>query len=173
MRPLSLSVHIRSQVSALVDGQLPPAEAERAWAHVLTCPGCRHLVQREGWTKHQLAGLAGPAGPAERSPHPSLQGRLYGLAPDHPAYGLGRERGFDPGAWAGVDRLEHAARRRRTTVVMAGAGSLGAAVIGLVALTVPPVSQGERPAPAMVRTDLGGAQHRTTPRTGPPRDRRH
>ena len=51
---LSLSGHIGSKVSALVDGQLPPSEEERAWSHVLTCPGCRRLVEHEGWTKRQL-----------------------------------------------------------------------------------------------------------------------
>ena len=30
--------HVGTRVSALVDGQLPAAEAERLWAHVHLCP---------------------------------------------------------------------------------------------------------------------------------------
>ena len=51
---LSLSGHIGAKASALVDGQLSPAEEERAWSHVLTCPGCRRRVEREGWTGRVL-----------------------------------------------------------------------------------------------------------------------
>ncbi|WP_162177339.1 zf-HC2 domain-containing protein, partial [Actinotalea ferrariae] len=32
--------HLGSRLSALVDGQLPPAAAERALEHVATCPAC-------------------------------------------------------------------------------------------------------------------------------------
>lgn len=32
--------HLGSQISALVDGQLPPSQAERALAHVACCPAC-------------------------------------------------------------------------------------------------------------------------------------
>ena len=57
---LSLSGHIGTMASALVDGQLPEAEAERAWSHVLTCPGCRRLVEHEGMVKRRLGGLSSP-----------------------------------------------------------------------------------------------------------------
>ena len=50
--------HLGSRVSALLDGQLSPAEAERAWAHVHACHACRDLVEREGWVKTRLAGLS-------------------------------------------------------------------------------------------------------------------
>ncbi len=68
--------HLGSRVSALLDGQLPAAEAERAWAHVHACHACRDQVEREGWVKTQLAGLSfgrdaapgPPQGFAPRSP---------------------------------------------------------------------------------------------------------
>ena len=50
--------HLGSRVSALVDGQLAPEDAERAWSHVHTCPACRRLVEHEGWVKTRLAGLS-------------------------------------------------------------------------------------------------------------------
>ena len=46
--------HVGTKVSALVDGQLPTAEAERVWAHVHVCPLCRAEVEREGWVKTRL-----------------------------------------------------------------------------------------------------------------------
>ena len=46
--------HLGSRVSALLDGQLPPDEAERAWGHVHSCHACRDLVEREGWVKTRL-----------------------------------------------------------------------------------------------------------------------
>jgi len=73
---LSLSGHIGSKVSALVDGQLAPAEEERAWSHVLTCPGCRRLVEHEGWTKRQLGSLCGSP---MVDPPPQLLGSLYAV----------------------------------------------------------------------------------------------
>ena len=50
--------HLGSRVSALLDGQLSPADTERAWEHVHSCHACRDLVEREGWVKTRLAGLA-------------------------------------------------------------------------------------------------------------------
>ena len=58
----------------------PPAEAERAWAHVLACPGCRDLVEREGWVKTQArrhsraTGRARPTGSRARSRTASFLG---------------------------------------------------------------------------------------------------
>ena len=51
-------MHLGSRVSALLDGRLPAAEEERAWAHVHECHPCRDLVEREGWVKTRLAGLS-------------------------------------------------------------------------------------------------------------------
>lgn len=111
--------HVGSRVSALVDGQLPPAETERLWAHVHRCAGCWRAVEREGWVKRQLLGLA------VTSPPPS-----YGLrgALAHPS-------AVPPGPPLGLD---HGSRRRVVVGVAAlGAGSIGAAMVGVIALSVP------------------------------------
>ncbi len=137
MRPLALTGHIGASVSALVDGQLSPEAEERAWAHVMACPGCRRLVENEGWTKNRLRAID----PAPGGVPDTLIGALY-----------------DVSAWAEVDEIERVTRRRRTGVALIGAGSVGVAVLGIVALTSPPAGQGELPAPgpAMVRPDLVG-----------------
>lgn len=131
---LSLSGHIGTKASALVDGQLSPAEEERAWSHVLACPGCRRLVEREGWVKRQLGSLASPG---EVAPPPQLLGSLYAVD-----------------AWAAVDQIEQRSRRRRTTAVVVGGGAVGACVLGLLTMTGGPASRTEVPtSPAMIRGD--------------------
>jgi len=133
---LKLHGHIGSTASALVDGQLSPAEEERAWKHVLGCPGCRRLVEKEGWVKQRLAGLAAPHGFA---PPPSLIGSLY-----------------DVDAWATVDDIERRSTRRRTATAIVGAGSVGLAVMAVMAVTSPPAGLGEVPgtrAPATIGQD--------------------
>jgi len=131
---LSLSGHIGTKASALVDGQLSPAEEERAWSHVLTCPGCRRLVEREGWVKRQLGSLASPG---EVDTPPQLLGSLYAVD-----------------AWAAVDQIEQQSRRRRTTVVVVGSGAVGACVFGLLTITGGPAGRTEVPtSPAMIRGD--------------------
>lgn len=130
---ISLTGHIGSRVSALVDGQLTPAEEERAWAHVLGCPGCRRQVQREGWIKNQLRLLGEPE-------------------PTAPSLGLSRAL-YDVDAWAAVDAIERRSTRRRVAAVAVGGGAVGAAVLGLVTLTggLPSGSNPVRPAPATIR----------------------
>jgi len=131
---LKLHGHIGSAASALVDGQLAPAEEERAWRHVVGCPGCRRLVEREGWLKRRLAGLGTPAA-AVAAPS-ALVGSLY-----------------DVDAWAAVDEIERRSTRRRATAALVGAGSVGLAAMALVAVTSPPAGRGEIPgnrAPAMI-----------------------
>ena len=133
---LSLSGHIGTKASALVDGQLTPTEEERAWSHVLTCPGCRRLVEQEAWVKRQLGSLSDP----QRSDPPAqLLGSLY-----------------DVDAWATVDHIEQQSRRRRTTAVLVGGGAVGACVLGLLTVTGGPVGRADVPArqsPAMIRGD--------------------
>ena len=136
----SLSGHIGAKVSALVDGQLSSVEEERAWSHVLACPGCRRLVEHEGWTKRQL-GLLSDEPPRQSAPPAQLVGSLY-----------------DVGAWATVDGIERRSTRRRAAVVLVGGGAFGAAVFGLVAVTGPTLG-GEvptRPSPATIRGDAPG-----------------
>jgi hypothetical protein len=149
---LRLHGHIGDAVAALVDGQLAPDEEERAWAHVLGCPGCRALVEREAWTKQRLAGLSQPRPTEPVPPHlTDVLGRM-------PA-GPGDLDGADSAeAWAHVRRLERRATRRRATVALVGVGSAGVAAAALLSLGSPlagepgPVDRG----PASIRPDLGG-----------------
>jgi anti-sigma factor RsiW len=141
---LSLSGHIGTKASALVDGQLSRAEEERAWSHVLACPGCRRLVEHEGWTKRQLGSLAGPA---EAAPPPQLLGSLY-----------------DVDAWAAVDAIEKRSLRRRTASLVVGGGAVGVCVLGLI--TVTGGATGRTDVPRLPTTD-NRAQLAPTPSPSP------
>lgn len=113
-----------SSVSALVDGQLDAEAADRAWAHVLRCPECRRLVEREGWIKRQLAGMG------SNEPSARLLDSLYELTPSSQPSWEGLE------AWAAVDAIEHRGRaRRRTGIALVGAGSVSAALFGVAAIS--------------------------------------
>ena len=103
--------HLGNRVSALLDGQLPPEETERAWAHVHVCHFCRDAVEREGWVKTRLAGLS--AGPQGASEH--LKGSLL------------------CGTSAPVGPVDHD-RPRRAAMVLLGGSAAGVAVLGVVAL---------------------------------------
>jgi anti-sigma factor RsiW len=119
--------HVGSRVSALVDGQLPPAEAERLWAHVHTCPVCHAQVEREGWIKTQLVGFAA-ACPPPAAPH-GLRGALAHVS-------------CTPTAAASPLGLQPGERRRMMTLAAVGAGSIGAAMVGVIALSVPAEAPG-------------------------------
>ncbi len=123
-----LGGHLGIAVSALLDGQLDPSSAERAWAHVHSCETCCRQVEREGWVKTRLAAMTGD----EDAPPQQLLGSLYGLGSSSAAQ-------RDPSgaaAWAAVGELERRGRaRRRTGLVVAGAGSVSAAVFGLASLS--------------------------------------
>jgi anti-sigma factor RsiW len=126
---MSFGGHIGSLASALVDGQLDHDEAERAWQHVLSCPPCRSLVEREGWVKRQLVTIRDEGEP--------------------PAALLGSLRNLDPAAeaWAAVDELEHKERgRRRVGLALAGAGSVSVAVFGIATLGASGLGLGGAPA---------------------------
>lgn len=136
-------IHLGARVGALVDGQLPPAEAERWWAHVHGCDLCRRAVEREGWVKTRLAGAPAPEAPA------GLRGSLTGVT-----------------AWP---ELEENPRERRRALVTAavGAGSLGVALVGVLAVSVPANAPGlDRRAPAASLTRPSDAPRTTTPRIG-------
>lgn len=108
--------HLGNRVSALLDGQLGPEEEERAWAHVHGCSACRDLVEHEGWVKTRLLGLSRDDDVAPRE----LKGVLG-----------------DP--YACADRLEeYPGQPRRYRMVALGGGAVGAAVLGVLALTVLP-----------------------------------
>ena len=125
-----LGGHLGVTVSALVDGQLDPTSAERAWAHVQGCALCQRQVEREGWVKTQLAAMTG-----EQGPPPQLLGSLYGLGAVDAA--PVDEPSPDPAlAWAAVEELEGQGRGlRRAGIALAGLGSVSAAVFGLATLT--------------------------------------
>ena len=103
--------HLGNRVSALLDGQLPPEEAERAWAHVHVCHFCRDAVEREGWVKTRLARLS--SGPHAASDH--LKGSLLG----------GHSLAIAPA---------HHDRPRRAAMVLLGGSAASVAVLGVVAL---------------------------------------
>jgi hypothetical protein len=114
--------HLGDRVSALLDGQLAPAEEERAWAHVHDCHQCRDLVEREGWVKTRLAGLSFEAAAAPSSLKGSLLSSLAHGVPPGEAYLASAP---DP-------------RPRRVTLVALGGGAAGAAVMGVLALGAAP-----------------------------------
>jgi hypothetical protein len=137
-----LGGHLGDTVSALLDGQLDSASAERAWAHVHACALCDQQVKREGWVKTQLASVGREAGPP-----PQLLGSLYALSEE------GR-------AWQAVHAVEHRERgRRRTGLVLAGAGSVSAVVLGLAGLSgaIPGFGPAQGGAPAASITGPGAS----------------
>ena len=140
--------HLGSRVSALLDGQLSPEEAERAWAHVHACHACRDLVEREGWIKTRLAGLSHGAT----------------AAPDH-------LKGSLLGPHAHAHHLDVLGRRSRSWAGLAiGGGAVGVAVLGVLALgAAPPDGPVDRRAPV---TNIGQSDSPRTPAptsTGPRR----
>lgn len=151
--------HLGDRAGALVDDQLSPDEAARAWAHVESCTPCAQEVQRQSWLKSRLSAFSAPA--ADPAPDAGLLGALYDVD--------ARTRT----AWQETDAIE--ARSRRRTLTLVGAGSVSAAVLGVLALTGSPAGQGERlpvrPAPARMSAVLAGvgsqpsARPSTTPST--------
>jgi len=124
--------HLGARVSALLDGQLPAAEAEEAWRHVYGCHSCRDLVEREGWVKSRLAGLADGAACGLPASHP-LKGSLLNLT---------------PGESYLAPRRERLSRRTGFGVAVVGGGAMGAAVLGVVALVLAPGGVGDQRPPA-------------------------
>jgi predicted anti-sigma-YlaC factor YlaD len=144
--------HLGVAVSALLDGQLGPSSAERAWAHVHTCDSCRRQVRREGWVKTRLATMTGEDG---GTPPEQLLGSLYGLG--MPRCGPPDQSGA--AAWAAVEEIERRGRARRTGLALAGAGSVSVAVLGLASLTGASLGiGGSSPAPttALTRAPVTG-----------------
>lgn len=115
--------HLGSRASALLDGQLPPAEAERAWEHVLGCHACRDLVEREGWIKTRLAGLQYDA--SATSAPDGLKGALIGASVAGP-----------PGDALLTMAPDH--RRRNVGLAAIGGGAVGAAMMGVLVFGVAP-----------------------------------
>ena len=114
--------HLGTLVSALLDGQLPVEDEERAWEHVHACHQCRDQVEREGWVKTRLAGLSFGSG-ADVPSH--LRSSL-----------LGASLSLTPGEAFLVADQE--SRVRRSGLVAIGSGAVGAAVVGVLALGAAP-----------------------------------
>lgn len=126
-------MHLGSRVSALLDGRLPAAEEERAWAHVHECNPCRDLVEREGWIKTRLAGL-------------SFADRAACEAPDRLKSSLlGCGSALTPPAFSTTSTT---VRARHRSLVAIGGGAAGAAVVGVLALGAAGTPQLERRAPS-------------------------
>lgn len=162
--------HLGARASALLDGQLPPAEAERLWAHVHGCHLCRDLVEREGWVKTRLSGLASRE--ATRAPD-HLKGALLGACSMPPArtpadganpYAptpCDRVPGLPPVVRAGSPGSAPAQRPRRTAVLAGVGGAAGMAVLGVLALGTAPAD-----APTVDRRAPVADLDRVTPQPG-------
>ena len=118
--------HLGPKVSALLDGQMSPADEERAWEHVHSCHECRDAVEREGWVKTRLATMqyAGSAAPSHLKGSLLFQGIAAGWADS--------EEGL----------VGSAVARSRRHLGMAGisSGAVGAAVMGVLALGASPAN---------------------------------
>lgn len=139
--------HVGTKVSALIDGQLPDAEAERLWDHVHACPLCRDRVEHEGWIKTRLAGLGMPS---EQPAAPNYLRSVLCATTDLPTL-------------PGGEPVAAQNRRRTLAVAVLGAGSVGAAMVGVLALAMPASAPpADRRAPA---TSLTGPASQTRPVT--------
>jgi hypothetical protein len=117
--------HLGTRVSALLDGQLSPADEERAWEHVHSCHQCRDAVEREGWVKTRLATmqLMGTHTPSHLKGSLLVRGLVADWPDEHPA-------------------LAGAATERRRHLGLTGisSGAVGAAVMGVLALGASPAN---------------------------------
>jgi hypothetical protein len=136
--------HLGTRVSALLDGQLPAQDEERAWDHVHSCHLCRDLVEREGWVKTRLAefGLVPGAAPS------GLKGSLLSapeLVPPGEAY---------------LVAVGAPARSRAAAVAM-GSGAVGMAMLGVLLVGTSPASapstDRRAPATSLVGSGLVGS----------------
>ncbi|MGH3350284.1 MAG: hypothetical protein ACRDPS_06410 [Nocardioides sp.] len=150
-----LGNHLGARTSALLDGQLPAAEEERAWAHVHGCCACRRQVEREGWLKSRLAGLGvdpGVCAPADLKG--SLRGGVMAASMRWPEPAEGWPSADD----LGEDGADPRSMRRTLVMVAAGGGAVGAAVFGMFAFAAAPAdAPGPRNVPVTAVTQVPGA----------------
>ena len=107
-----LSGHLTgAQVTAYADGQIKATETERVTAHLQHCTQCANAVQREAWLKVRLSGLGGPM---------PVTPKVVGLLD------------FDARELDSPVATTSTPSRRRTTIALAGAGTVGAAVFGVM-----------------------------------------
>ncbi len=158
-----MSAHLGDWLSPLADGQLPPAQAERALAHVAVCRTCAAGLEAERAARAALASAADVA------VAPDLADRLMALSEtvpptagdplrDRPAGAPGPAAGFDPPL---TGDLAAASRQRRVRRgIGLGIGGMGLAAAALFAAgEVPVVVPDPTPAQALTllaRTAPGG-----------------
>ncbi|MGI5189974.1 zf-HC2 domain-containing protein [Promicromonospora sp. CA-289599] len=137
--------HLGDLISALADGQLSPAETERALSHVTMCRLCARELDSARAARRALSSAA------DVVPDPALTARLMALqasipptdddplrrpflGPDPLSAPMWQTSAFDVGA--GFDgRVDRPARRRRTARITAlGVGGVG--VLGLALFTL-------------------------------------
>jgi len=155
--------HLGTWVSALVDGQLSPAAAERALAHVAACPACADEVAAARQARRALSVTPDVA------PDPELTARLLALAGDlQPSSAAPGRRDqhrqvvpLGESAYAMPARAlsGELGRRRTPGRVLAGALAGAGVVVGslLVVGEGAPVVPATHPAAAL--TALGRAPH--------------
>ena len=140
--------HLRDDVSALVDGQLPPERAEAAMAHLVTCDRCAGLVAVERASRRRLAQAR------DVRPSDDLTARLMQLAQSPAPEPTSRARAIVDRAW---EPLTYGPGRRRAFVrgsaVLAGAA-------GVLAVLVVVGTVSERTGdPAQMLADVAGPAH--------------
>lgn len=124
------------RVADLADGRMTPAEAERAFAHVATCSGCRAALDAHRSASSSLHAAEAPA------PSQDFLARLSGLAPaadpapvpDPAAASIPAQTGpggVRPVGPAGV-RPRASRRPRRRVVVATAAGAAALAIAAAV-----------------------------------------
>jgi hypothetical protein len=133
--------HLGPRTSALLDGQLSPADEERAWDHVHSCHQCRDAVEREGWVKTRLARMQFQSSAAPSHLKGSL---LFGAM----------VACWDDGSTVADGDLAGVAARARRHLGMVGisSGAIGAAVMGVLALGASPAN-----APGVVNRPTGSS----------------
>ncbi|WP_435735366.1 zf-HC2 domain-containing protein [Cellulosimicrobium sp. PMB13] len=137
-----MTSHLGSRLSALVDGQLSPAESERALVHVAGCVRCADELAAARAARRALSAAA------HVEPAPDLTARLLALSAQIPPSDQDPLRrapvATDPwaqrpalpaGAWSG--ELRGGVLRRRVATALAG--GVGVVAVGLFALGESPV----------------------------------
>lgn len=120
--------HLGSRLSALVDGQLPPDQAERVLGHVAACAACAEELAAARTARGTLAGIAGV------EPDPRLTARLLALGcapPVHP-HAAGPGTGSLPLPGSGAQQATLTGdlhRRRRRWPAVAGVAAGGVVVL--------------------------------------------
>ena len=109
--------HLGDRMAALVDGELDHDERDRALVHLARCAECRLAVQQERWVKARLQSL--PAG----EPSAAMLSSLFATTGSP-----------STGSPAMLALPAATTRRGRPGLVLAGAGSVSAAMFGVAYL---------------------------------------